>query len=491
MIFDALTLWKSGSETEMAALLEAQLSLHAVTSKIRLEGVSRHFPSGHGGQLAALESINLEVLSGEFLCIVGPSGCGKSTLLHLIAGLDRPSAGEIWIDGRKVQEPGPYRILLFQELGLFPWLTARENVEFGLRQKGIDRRERRERARYYLDLVHLSQFQEHHPHQLSGGMKQRVALARALAMQPDVLLMDEPFAALDAQTRDLPTSKIPRSPPCPRKSSGIFAKKSTNPCELNFIMNNLRKIARQVGFYAFVLALWQSLVLLKLWPPYVFPTPASVFEALRIGFSDHTFWIGIGVSLKRMLVGYVLSVILGGALGLLLAQSDLLEETLGRLVVSVQSMPSICWLPLAILWFGLSEKAILFVVVMGSLLSISINVEAGLRNVPRIYAMAGRNLGASGARLFLHVLLPASLPHLVSGLKQGWAFAWRSLLAGEMIFVSLGLGQLLMMGRDLNDISQVVAVMVVIILIGFAVDGLVFRIVERNLRRKWGLSSTA
>jgi NitT/TauT family transport system permease protein len=105
--------------------------------------------------------------------------------------------------------------------------------------------------------------------------------------------------------------------------------------------------------------------------------------------------------------------------------------------------------------------------------------------------MAGRNLGASGARLFLHVLLPASLPHLVSGLKQGWAFAWRSLLAGEMIFVSLGLGQLLMMGRDLNDISQVVAVMVVIILIGFAVDGLVFRIVERNLRRKWGLSSAA
>ena len=256
-------------------------------------------------------------------------------------------------------------------------------------------------------------------------------------------------------------------------------------------MNNLRKIARQVGFYAIVLALWQSLALLKLWPPYVFPTPASVFEALRIGFSDHTFWIGIGVSLKRMLVGYALSVIFGGALGLLLAQSDFLEETLGRLVVSVQSMPSICWLPLAILWFGLSEKAILFVVVMGSLLSISINVEAGLRNVPRIYAMAGRNLGASGARLFLYVLLPASLPHLVSGLKQGWAFAWRSLLAGEMIFVSLGLGQLLMMGRDLNDISQVVAVMVVIILIGFAVDGLVFRVVEKNLRRKWGLTPAA
>ena len=256
-------------------------------------------------------------------------------------------------------------------------------------------------------------------------------------------------------------------------------------------MNKLNKIAKQLVFYTILLGLWQGLAALKLWPPYVFPTPASVFEALRSGFSDHTFLIGIGISLKRMLVGYALSVVLGGALGLVLAQNGFLEETLGRLVVSVQSMPSICWLPLAILWFGLSEKAILFVVVMGSLLSISINVEAGLRNVPRIYAMAGRNLGASGARLFLYVLLPASLPHLVSGLKQGWAFAWRSLLAGEMIFVSLGLGQLLMMGRDLNDISQVVAVMVLIIALGFVVDGFVFRVIERNLRRKWGLSPAA
>src|SRR6266850_1795862 len=168
MIFDALILWKQGWEAEMAALMEAQWPLRAVNNKIRVDGVSRHFPSGHGGQLAALENINLEVLPGEFLCIVGPSGCGKSTLLHLIAGLDRPSAGESWIDGRKVQEPGPDRILLFQELGLFPWLTARENVEFGLRQKGVKTKERREQARYYSDLVHLSQFEEHHPHQLSG-----------------------------------------------------------------------------------------------------------------------------------------------------------------------------------------------------------------------------------------------------------------------------------------------------------------------------------
>jgi NitT/TauT family transport system permease protein len=193
--------------------------------------------------------------------------------------------------------------------------------------------------------------------------------------------------------------------------------------------------------------------------------------------------------MKRIAVGYGLSVLLGMALGLLLFKNRFLDETLGRLVVSLQSLPSVCWLPMAILWFGLSGKAILFVVVMGSLLAVTISTETGLRNIPRIYALAGRNLGAHRFRIFLYVLLPASLPHLVSGLKQGWAFAWRSLISGEMIFVTLGLGQLLMMGRDLNDINQVVAVMFLISAIGYLVDGLVFRTIERSLRHKWGFAN--
>ncbi|HEX2713543.1 MAG TPA: ABC transporter ATP-binding protein [Candidatus Acidoferrales bacterium] len=178
--------------------------------KIWLKGVARDFSTPRGSSFSALANIELEVRLGEFLCIVGPSGCGKSTLLHLIAGLDKPSAGEIWIDGRRVERPGPDRLLIFQELGLFPWLTVRENVEFGLRMKAIKRRERLTRSKHYLRLVHLSQFADHYTHQLSGGMKQRVALARALAMQPDVLLMDEPFAALDAQTRDLLHDELER-----------------------------------------------------------------------------------------------------------------------------------------------------------------------------------------------------------------------------------------------------------------------------------------
>jgi NitT/TauT family transport system permease protein len=251
----------------------------------------------------------------------------------------------------------------------------------------------------------------------------------------------------------------------------------------------MKQFVRQAIFYTVLVAVWVILAKSKVWPPYVFPTPTGVYDSLRAGFADHSFWIAIAVSMKRMLLGYSLSVVLGMILGLGVASNKFLEETVGGLLVSLQSLPSICWLPLAVLWFGLTEKAILFVVVMGSLLSVTIAMETGRHQMPKIYGMAGRNLGAKGFKLFWYVLLPASLPFILTGLKQGWAFAWRSLISGEMIFVSLGLGQLLMMGRDLNDMSQVIAVMLLIIAIGYVVDGLVFKTFERRLQRRWGLST--
>lgn len=250
------------------------------------------------------------------------------------------------------------------------------------------------------------------------------------------------------------------------------------------------RITRQVIFYAALLGIWALLAKLRVWPPYLFPAPWSVGEVLWDGFKDHSLLIGVAATMKRMLLGYGLSVVLGMVLGLALARSRFLEETLGGLIVSLQSLPSICWVPLAILWFGLSEKAILFVVLMGSLLSVTIAMEDGRKQLPKIYSMAGRNLGAHGFRLFWHVLLPASLPYIVSGLKQGWAFAWRSLIQAEMIFLTLGLGQLLMAGRDLNDMSQVIAVMILIVALGYLVDGLVFRTAERALQNRWGLATS-
>ncbi|NJC74107.1 ABC transporter ATP-binding protein [Planosporangium thailandense] len=172
-----------------------------MTAKISFQGVGKTF-SSRGRQLSALEDITFEVRRGEFLALVGPSGCGKSTLLDLLAGLSAPTTGEILVDGAPVTGPGLDRGVVFQQYALLPWRTAQANVEFGLEAKGVARRERADRARHFLDLVGLSGFGDRYPHELSGGMKQRVAIARSLAFDPDVLLMDEPFAALDAQTRD-------------------------------------------------------------------------------------------------------------------------------------------------------------------------------------------------------------------------------------------------------------------------------------------------
>jgi NitT/TauT family transport system permease protein len=251
----------------------------------------------------------------------------------------------------------------------------------------------------------------------------------------------------------------------------------------------VKKSVSQLIFAAGVLALWEALALAKVWPPYLFPTPQGVAQSLYEGFKDHSLWIGIGVSMRRVVIGYVISVVLGILLGMALSWSRFLEDTAGHLVLSLQSLPSVCWLPIAILWFGLHETAIIFVTVMGSMLAVTQATKAGFDNVPRILSMAGSNLGAKGPQMFWHVLLPASLPYLLDGLRQGWAFAWRSLVQGEMLYGALGLGQLLNEGRDLNDINQVVAVMVLIALLGYVVDGVLFRRLDSTVRIKWGLST--
>ncbi len=171
-------------------------------TKLEAKNIEKYFD--HDGQkLQALGGIDLKVNDGDFVCLVGPSGCGKSTFLRIVAGLDRPDNGEILLDGKPVTETGPDRILVFQEGALFPWLKVIDNVEFGLKIAGIPKSERSEISKRYLDMMQLRRFAESYTYQLSTGMKQRVAIARALVLDPDVLLMDEPFAALDTQTRDL------------------------------------------------------------------------------------------------------------------------------------------------------------------------------------------------------------------------------------------------------------------------------------------------
>jgi NitT/TauT family transport system ATP-binding protein len=171
--------------------------------KLRLDNVTKQFPiRGQKEGFTAVDGISIDLADGEFLVLVGPSGCGKSTLLDLLGGLTKPTAGQILLDGKPITGPGLDRGIVFQQYALLPWRTARKNIEFGLEAKGLPTAERRARAEHYLELVGLQAFADRYPHELSGGMKQRVAIARSLAFDPEVLLMDEPFAALDAQTRE-------------------------------------------------------------------------------------------------------------------------------------------------------------------------------------------------------------------------------------------------------------------------------------------------
>ena len=191
-----------GVKRSAASVREHLVDLPDAETLLSMSNVSKRFVSSRH-DTTALENVSLEIRKGEFICVVGPSGCGKSTLLNLIAGLDRPTEGELTFDGRPITKPGADRVVVFQEAALYPWLNVRANVEFGLKIKGTPKNERRVIVDRYLELVNLTRFERAYVHELSGGMKQRVQLARALAVEPRMLLMDEPFAALDAQTRDV------------------------------------------------------------------------------------------------------------------------------------------------------------------------------------------------------------------------------------------------------------------------------------------------
>jgi NitT/TauT family transport system ATP-binding protein len=173
-----------------------------MSASISVRNIAKGFHRNRRGNFVVLQDVSFEVRAGEFVVLVGPSGCGKTTLLDLIGGLTEPDGGSILLGGKPITGPGLDRGIVFQQYALFPWLTAQGNIEFGLEAKGLPKAQRAGRAREYLDLVGLAGFEDRHPHELSGGMKQRVAIARALSYEPEVLLMDEPFAALDAQTRE-------------------------------------------------------------------------------------------------------------------------------------------------------------------------------------------------------------------------------------------------------------------------------------------------
>jgi NitT/TauT family transport system permease protein len=239
------------------------------------------------------------------------------------------------------------------------------------------------------------------------------------------------------------------------------------------------------------LLIWELLSRYGPWPRWLFPGPADVARSLSAMLADGRLLHAAARSLGRLAEGYAIAIGIGVPLGIVMARRAGVERALRPAVLGLQALPSICWLPLAILWFGLSERAIVFVVVMGSLLAIAIATTDAVAGVDPVLLRAAGTLGIRRLRFVAGVLLPAALPGILTGLKLGWSFAWRALMAGELLFVAGGLGQLLQTGREVLDAAQVMGVMVAIVAIGVAVDRVLFRTLELRVRRRWGLAEGA
>lgn len=244
----------------------------------------------------------------------------------------------------------------------------------------------------------------------------------------------------------------------------------------------------QVLFVSGLISFWQFASALELVPRYLLPGPLDVLTSFWGLIQNGTLVHSIFESLSRMAIGYSISVVAGLLLGAFIAASPKAKQTIGSLVLSLQSLPSICWLPFALLWVGLNEQAIIVVIILGALFSIAVTTENAFHNIPPIYSRVGRTLGARNITLAKDILFFAALPEIIGGLKVGWTFAWRSLMAAELIRSDVaGVGHLLEVGRQFNDISQMIAAIVVILIIGITVDRWIFATLERTVRRRWGL----
>ena len=243
----------------------------------------------------------------------------------------------------------------------------------------------------------------------------------------------------------------------------------------------------RIGFYIGIIAVWQIVAMVGVWPDNIFPSPYEVAEDLAYGASDGSLWFGIATSMWRLAVGLAIAIAGGIILGIFMARVEAVNQTVGSLVLGLQSIPSIAWVPLGILWFGLTDVGIIFVTAIGAIFAVTINTYTGVKNIDPHFIEAARNMGAKGSQLVTAVLIPAAFPYMISGFKQGWAFAWRGVIGAELLFSFLGLGFLLYAGRSLNDVSQVIAIMLVIMIIGLGVDGVVFKRLENKVMSRWGL----
>ena len=244
---------------------------------------------------------------------------------------------------------------------------------------------------------------------------------------------------------------------------------------------------KKIAFYIILIVVWQVIADSGIWPNEIFPSPYEIAEDLGYGAADGSLFFGIATSMWRLIVGLAIAILGGIVLGIFMARVETVNQTVGSLVLGLQSIPSIAWVPLALIWFGVSDAGIIFVTAIGAVFAVTINTYTGVKNINPHFIEAARNMGAKGNQLITNVLIPAAFPYMISGFKQGWAFAWRGVIGAEILFSFLGLGFLLNVGRQTIDVSQVIAIMLVIMGIGMLIDGIVFKRLEDKVMSRWGL----
>lgn len=238
-----------------------------------------------------------------------------------------------------------------------------------------------------------------------------------------------------------------------------------------------------------IAAIWEVTSRLSGLPDFMFPSLGQVFDTLWNGLINGQITGAIFKSISRLLIGFSIAIVVGLILGYFIWRYKIIDDTLGFLVVALQSIPSIVWFPLAIIWFGLNDFAILFIVTIGATWTMTVSATTGFKNVPRLYQRVAKTFGSKGFHFIRTVILPASVPQLIAGLRIAWAFSWRALMAGELLGAGGGLGQLLENGRSLGQMDLVISVMLIIAVIGTIMDNVVFVRLERSVQKKWGLSA--
>ena len=502
-------------------------------AQIVVDGVSHLYRPLRGRAVLALDQVSLEVANREFVALLGPSGCGKSTLLYLIGGFLPVETGSIAVDGNAVAGPGPDRGIVFQHFALFPWKTVRGNILYGLERQGMPKAEREQRATEFIELVGLTGFADSYPAQLSGGMKQRCAIARTLAFDPKILLMDEPFGALDAQTRELMQSellriwqrtpktvifvthdvgeavyladrvavmsarpgkiktivdtKFDKTDPHVHKSKAFVEKVDelwnlvkVEAIKAQGVRDAMKQIVRYLPLVLLAIA-WELAARLELVSSTALPPLSDVIRAWIELLKDGDLVSNGLSSLYRAFAGLGLAILVGATLGIVMAWWRPVNTLLAPLVEMFYPLPKSALIPVTVIWLGYGDGSKILLIFLGCMLPVTIGAYNGARASEQALVWSARSMGASRLRMLWDVVLPSAMPELLNGARTALALSFILLVSSELIVAQKGFGYLIGSLGANGTYDAMYAVVLTVAFLGFAADRIYLMITRRAL----------